>query len=102
VRQGDRAVPIKVQDVDWIDADGNYALLHVRGETHRLRASLRTLADQLSRRQFARIHKSAIVNLDRIREIQPWFGGDYLVILQTGDKLRVSRTFASSILRPMQ
>jgi two-component system LytT family response regulator len=102
VRQGDRAVPIRATDVDWIDADGNYVLLHVRGEVHRLRISLKTLVDQLDARRFARIHKSTIVNLERVREVQPWFGGDYIAILHSGDKLRVSRTFAPEILRPLQ
>jgi two-component system LytT family response regulator len=64
VRQGDRAVPIKASDVDWIDSDGNYLVLHVRGEAHRLRLSLKALVDQLDPRRFARIHKSTIVNLE--------------------------------------
>ncbi|MEO8452909.1 MAG: LytTR family DNA-binding domain-containing protein [Gemmatimonadota bacterium] len=102
VRTADRAVPIRAEEVDWIAADGNYAVLHVRGTTHRLRVSLKTIEDQLDRRRFARIHKSTIVNVERIREIQPWFGGDYVAILESGDKLRISRTFAPDLLRPLQ
>jgi len=102
VRHGDRASLVRAADVEWIEADGNYVVLHVRGGAHRLRASLRALAEQLDPRQFARIHKSTIVNLDRVRELQPWFGGDYVAILVDGRQLRVSRSFAAGVLRPMQ
>jgi two-component system LytT family response regulator len=102
VRHGDRASLVRAADVEWIEADGNYVVLHARGGAHRLRASLRALADQLDPRQFARIHKSTIVNLDRVRELQPWFGGDYVAILHDGRQLRVSRSFAAGVLRPLQ
>jgi two-component system LytT family response regulator len=102
VRHGDRASLVRAADVDWIAADGNYVVLHARGAAHRLRVSLRTLAEQLDPKQFARIHKSTIVNLDRVRELQPWFGGDYVAILVDGKQLRVSRSFAAAILRPLQ
>ncbi|AHG93747.1 response regulator receiver (plasmid) [Gemmatirosa kalamazoonensis] len=102
VRRGDRASLVRAVDVDWIEADGNYVVLHTRGAAHRLRVSLRTLAEQLDPRVFARVHKSTIVNLDRVRELQPWFGGDYVAILQDGKQLRVSRSFAAAVLRPLQ
>jgi two-component system LytT family response regulator len=102
VRRGDRATPVRAEDVDWIEADGNYVVLHVRGAAHRLRTSLGALAAQLDPRRFARIHKSTVVNLDRVRELQPWFGGDYVAILVDGRQLRVSRSFAASVLRPLQ
>ena len=102
VRHGDRASLVRASDVEWIEADGNYVVLHARGATHRLRVSLRTLAEQLDPKQFARIHKSTIVNLDRVRELQPWFGGDYVAILHDGRQLRVSRSFAAGVLRPLQ
>jgi len=102
VRTGDRTVPIRALDVDWVHADGNYVVLYVNKVQHRLRVSLSSLADQLDPRHFARVHRSSIVNLNRIKEVQPWFGGDYVAILQTGEQVRVSRTFAPAVLRPMQ
>ena len=102
VRESDRAIPIRVEEVDWIEAEGNYAVLHVGKGTYRLRVSLKKLATQLDAKRFARAHKSAIVNLDRIREVQPWFGGDYVAILHNGDKVRVSRTYAAAVLEPLQ
>ncbi|HEX5577415.1 MAG TPA: LytTR family DNA-binding domain-containing protein, partial [Gemmatimonadaceae bacterium] len=68
----------------------------------RLRISMRSLLEQLDSRQFVRIHKSTVVNLDRVREVQPWFGGDYVVILTDGRQLKVSRTFAQDFLKPVQ
>jgi two-component system, LytTR family, response regulator len=102
VRGDDRAVIVRARDVDWIEASGNYVVLHTKIGEHRMRMSLRALAEQLDPKQFFRIHKSTIVNLDSVREIQPWFGGDYIAILNTGHKLRVSRTHAHRFLKPVQ
>ena len=100
VRANGRVRFVAAADVDWIEADGNYMVLHVGEATHRLRASLAALTDGLDPKQFVRIHRSVIVNVDRIREVQPWFGGDYIAILRTGAKLKVSRLRAAHLLRP--
>ena len=100
VRSDGRVRFVAAADVDWIEADGNYMVLHVGETRHRLRASLAGLTEGLDPRQFVRIHRSVIVNVDRIREVQPWFGGDYIAILRTGAKLRVSRLRAPQLLRP--
>jgi len=102
VRTDEKAIIFQAREVDWFEADGNYVWLHVRKERHRLRMSMRSLIEQLDDKQFARIHKSTVVNLDRVREVQPWFGGDYVAILVDGRQLKVSRTFAASFLRPVQ
>ena len=102
VRDEDRAYFVRVADVDWFEGFGNYVKLHVRGQEHRFRGSLRELLAQLDPIQFRRVHKSTIVNVDRIREVQPWFGGDYVVILQDGGKLKVSRTYAVDLLQRLQ
>jgi len=100
VRSDGRVRFVAAADVDWIEADGNYMVLHVGETRHRLRASLAGLTEGLDPKQFVRIHRSVIVNVDRIREVQPWFGGDYIAILRTGAKLRVSRLRAPQLLRP--
>ncbi|MEX2151956.1 MAG: LytTR family DNA-binding domain-containing protein [Gemmatimonadaceae bacterium] len=102
VRTSDRAVMIKAQNVDYVEAAGNYVRLHVQKQEYRLRTTIRTLAERLDPKCFVRIHKSTIVNLDRVREVQPWFGGDYVAILHDGRQLRVSRTFARELLRPIR
>ena len=102
IREGERAIPLKVSEVDWIEADGNYVNLHTARDAYRLRVTLRTLAERLDPAHFARVHRSAIVNLDRVKEVQPWFGGDYVAILLSGKQVRVSRTHAQRVLRPLQ
>jgi two-component system, LytTR family, response regulator len=82
-----------VADVDWIEAARNYVRLHIGKTVLMTRDSLTTLETRLDPRRFVRIHRSAIVNLDRVRELQPWFSGDYVVILTTGEKLRLSRSY---------
>jgi two-component system LytT family response regulator len=101
VREDGRVRFVPAADVDWIEADGNYLVLHVGDSRHRVRAALRHVIEELDPRRFARIHRSAIVNVERIREVQPWFGGDYIAILRTGAKLRVSRLRAAQLLRPL-
>ena len=100
VRGNGRARFVPVEDVDWIGADGNYMILHVGSVHHRVRGTLRDVLNELDPRRFARIHRSTIVNIDRISEMQPWFGGDYIAILRTGAKLKVSRLHAAKLLRP--
>jgi two-component system LytT family response regulator len=91
VRTGLRDVVVKVDDVDWIEADTYYARLHVGGRTHLLRERMHVLAAQLDPQCFVRIHRSAIVNLGRIREIRHNRRGDHVVVLSTGAQLKAAR-----------
>jgi two-component system, LytTR family, response regulator len=93
VEVDDRIVPIRTADIDWIEASGNYVRLHLGQTVRPLRDTLGRMEAQLDPSRFARIHRSAIVNLDRIREIQPWFSGDSFIILTSGERLRLSRSF---------
>jgi two-component system LytT family response regulator len=102
VRHDDRIRFVDADDIEWIEAEGNYAVLHSGAEAHRIRLTLQSIEHQLDPRRFARIHRSTIVNLACVREIQPWFGGDYIAILHDGHKLRVSRTRAGPLLQPMR
>ena len=102
VRSDDRVHLVPVRDVDWFEGAGNYVRLHVGAKDFRIRLSLTALLARLDPAQFIRVHRSTIVNVERIREVQPWFGGDYLIILHGGQQLRVSRTYAPQLLRPMQ
>ena len=101
VRKDGRVRFVAAADVDWIESDGNYVVLHVGDAHHRVRATLRRVIGELDPKRFVRIHRSAIVNVERIREMQPWFGGDYIAILKSGAKLKVSRLRAAQLLRPM-
>lgn len=99
VRSNDRIRFVRVSHVDWFEADGNYVVLHVGQDVHRVRSTLSGMEAQLDPSAFVRVHRSAIVNLDAVAEVQPWFGGDYIAILRTGDNVKVSRTYRDSLLR---
>jgi two-component system LytT family response regulator len=88
-----RLVPVRVADIDWIEANGNYVRLHVDKTVQMSRDTLCAMEKRLDPARFARIHRSAIVNLDRVKELQAWFSGDFVVLLTTGERLRLSRSF---------
>ena len=92
VKASGRVVLLKVGDIDFIEADGNYAKLHVGRKAHLLREKMHDLEGRLDPAKFVRIHRSIIVNLDRIKEMHPHFNGDYIVVLDDGRQLRLSRT----------
>jgi two-component system LytT family response regulator len=92
IKAAGRVVLLKVDDIDFIEADGNYAKLHVGRKAHLLREKMNDLEGKLDPERFVRIHRSVIVNLDRIKEMHPHFNGDYIVVLQDGRQLRLSRT----------
>jgi two-component system LytT family response regulator len=91
VRNNGRVVFVKVDEIDWVEASDNYVCLHVGRDTHVIRETMNQLEQRLSGTQFLRVHRSAIVNLDRIRELQPWFRGDYRVILRDGTELTLTK-----------
>jgi two-component system LytT family response regulator len=93
VRHGDRHILVRTSALQWIEAEDNYVRLHVEGNSFLLRQTMATILARLDPRQFRRIHRSAIVNLDCIKELQPWTSGDHLVIMRDGTKLTLSRTF---------
>jgi two-component system LytT family response regulator len=94
-----RVVPIPVDEIDWIEARDNYALVHTGSSVVPIRSTLTALAEQLDPRQFARVHRSSIVNLARVREVQPWFRGEHVVILADGTRVTVGETYRDGFLR---
>ena len=80
-------------EIDWVEACGNYAKLHTSARTHLIRETMNSLEARLDSRRFARIHRSTIVNLDRVRDMALWFSGDYLVRLVDGTELKLSRWY---------
>jgi two-component system LytT family response regulator len=91
IKAGGRAFFLKTDEIDWVEAEGKYVRLHVGRESHLLREPIGTLEAQLDPRRFLRIHRSTIVNIDRIRELQPWFHNEVRVILRDGTELMLSR-----------
>ena len=88
---------IDTEDVDSIEAAGNYVSLRVGHEAHLVRISMVALESRLDPDQFVRVHRSAIVNLNRVREIRPWSGGEQTLVLIDGRELRIGRAFRSSL-----
>jgi two-component system, LytTR family, response regulator len=92
IKDAGRMTLLKVDDIDFIEADGNYAKLHAGRKAHLLREKMNDLEGRLDPAKFVRIHRSIIVNLERIKEMHPHFNGDYIVVLDNGRQLRMSRT----------
>jgi two-component system LytT family response regulator len=92
VKSGGRVYFVALADIDWIEAAGNYVRLHVGKDEHLLRQSLSGLESRLDANRFVRIHRSTMVNVERIRELQPTFHGDYVIILKDGTELALSRS----------
>jgi two-component system LytT family response regulator len=91
VTQRGRVVFLSTSTIDWIDASGNYARLHVGNQQYEIRETLVSIERRLDPLAFLRIHRSTIVNVRSIKEIHPWFHGHHLVVLKNGQELRMSR-----------
>lgn len=89
---------IRAADVEWFEAARNYVRLHSGGRAYVVRSTLTELEDQLDPGQFRRVSRSALVNVDRVREVQPWFHGDAVVILESGRRIRMSRRYRRTLL----
>lgn len=88
---------IDYDEVDWVEAAGDGVVLHVGRASHQVRRTLSEMAALLPRDRFLRIHRSTIVNIARVRELQPWFHGEYVVLLHDGTSLKLSRTHRDAL-----
>jgi two-component system LytT family response regulator len=92
---------LQIADVDWFETDGNYVRVHVGKSTYLIRSTANRLQEELDPTRFARIHRRYLVNVDRVVGLEPWFGGDAVVLLRDGTKLRLSRNFREEFLGRM-
>ncbi len=97
VRTGNHITFIRTEEIDWVEAVGDYAGLHVGGKTHLLRESLNSLETRLDSSHFRRVHRSAMVQVDRIARIDPLANRDCQITLRDGTLLRVSRTYSKAL-----
>jgi two-component system LytT family response regulator len=97
VRDGERVRYVAAEDVAWAEADGPHVRLHTAHGVFEIRETLAHLESALDARRFVRIHRSFIVNVGQIKELQPWFGGDAVLILKSGQQLKVSRTYRAQL-----
>jgi two-component system LytT family response regulator len=88
---------LKAEEIDWIEAEGDYMKFHVNGRAHLMRETMARLEARLDPKRFIRIHRSTIVNIDRLRKLSPSFAGEYAVVLHDGTKLKLSRGYHERI-----
>jgi two-component system LytT family response regulator len=88
---------VRTEDIDWIDAEGNYVALHAEGRRHLVRDTIKSLESRLDPSKFVRVHRSAIINVDRLRKLQPYFHGEYVITLHDGTTLTSSRTYSDRL-----
>ena len=99
IRDAGRILFLQPDEIDWIEAEGNYVRLHVGKESHLLRETMNATEERLASKKFLRVSRSTIVNLERIAEWQPLFHGDSVVILRDGTRLTVSRVYREALDR---
>lgn len=97
VRSGGKLIFVRPQDVDWIDAAGNYVRLHSAGRQHLIRETMKSIEARLDPELFVRVHRSAIVNIDRVVSLEPYFHGEYVVVMRDGSKLTSSRSHSARL-----
>jgi two-component system LytT family response regulator len=97
VRSASKIFLVKAEEVDWIEGDGNYARLHVNGRSHLVRETLKSVEARLAQGQFVRVHRSAIVNVDRVAMLQPHVHGQYRLVMKDGARLTSSRTHSAKL-----
>lgn len=97
VKSGGRLFFLRADEIDWVEAAGNYVRLHVGPASHLLRETMNAIEGRLDPEKFFRIHRSRIVNMERIQELQPWLNGEYAVLLRTGTRLTLSRGYREKL-----
>ena len=97
IRSSERVVFFRSDEIDWLEAANNYVRVHGGGSSHMFRATMRNVERSLDPHTFARIHRSAIVNIDRIRELTPWSHDEYVVTMNDGTRLHASRSYSDQL-----
>ena len=97
IKRDGRVNFVRVDDIDWVEADGDLVRVHAGKDAHTIRETMAQIEAKLPPERFMRVHRSIIVNTERVREVQPWFKGDYVLIMHDGTKLRSGRTYRQSV-----
>jgi len=97
IKDGHRLLRIDVESIRWIDAAGDYMCIHAGEDTHVLRGTMQQLERRLDPRRFARVHRSSIVNLTRVKEMRPHLNGEYFLVLDSGHELKLSRSYRDKV-----
>lgn len=97
IKDGSSTIFVPIQDIDWIDAAGDYMCVHARGETHIMRTTMKELESQLDPEMFQRVHRSTIVNLHRVEKISSHINGEFHLTLSCGTSLKMSRSYKDKV-----
>ena len=97
VKTQEKVVLLGTDEVDWVEAEGNYVRLHAGKASYLVRWKIGALEERLDPRRFVRIHRSTIVNLERVKELRPWFAGDFIVAMKDGTELKLSRGYRAEL-----
>lgn len=98
-KDGSKVVVLNADDIEWIDAAGDYMCIHAGGKTHIIRETMKTLQQRLDPARFQRVHRSAIVNVSKVKELHPHSNGEYFLILENGNELKLSRSYKDVVAR---
>lgn len=98
-KDGSKVVMLMADEIEWIDAAGDYMCIHAGGKTHIIRETMKALESRLDPARFQRVHRSAIVNIDKVKELHPHSNGEYFLILENGSELKLSRSYKDVVAR---
>jgi hypothetical protein len=102
VKNDGRLGVVPVEQIDWLEASDNHVVVHTRAANHLMRVPLSRLTERLDPRTFVRVHRSTVVNVDRVREVQPWFRSELVVILKDETRLTIGRSYRDQFLRALE
>lgn len=98
-KDGSKVVVLAADEIEWIDAAGDYMCIHAGGKTHIIRETMKALQQRLDPSRFQRVHRSAIVNIGKVKELHPHSNGEYFLILDNGQELKLSRSYKEVVAR---
>lgn len=99
VKHDQRTIVVMLAEVQWFESDGNYVVVHAGRDRYQVRETLTSIETRLDPRRFLRIHRRTIVDMRAMKELQPWFGGDQIMIMRDGTRLKVSRNLRSVVAK---
>lgn len=98
-KDGSKVVVLCADEIEWIDAAGDYMCIHAGGKTHIIRETMKALEQRLDPSRFQRVHRSAIVNIRKVKELHPHSNGEYFIVLDNGQELKLSRSYKEVVAR---
>lgn len=99
VKENGKMIFVTVSEIDWLEAAGNYVKVHLGKESHLIRTTMAAMEKRLNPATFVRIHRKTIINITKVKELQPWINGEYKVVLSSSVQLVMSRNYRDNLIR---